>query len=98
VQLNSKREGGVHWKKAREHDPWPIKYYFSNNFMNPAGITGIAGIFFSPAFLFASHAYPETMAGLRYLGWWLYAGRLLSTCIELHFIASYLDMLAEKSD
>jgi hypothetical protein len=59
-------------------------------------MTGIAGIFFSPAFLYTSHFYPAALANISYIGWWLYAGRLISFFIELHFIRSYLDMLAEK--
>ena len=94
VQLSSKRDGGRHWKVARERDPWLIKYYFSNNFINPLGITGIAGLFGSPAFIYAEHFYPQLRARYFLLGWWLHAGRVVSTAIELYFVSSYLKQLA----
>ena len=97
VQLSSKRDGGTHWKAARERDPWLIKYYFSNNFFNPLGFTGIAGLFGSPAFIYAEHFYPQLTGSCYLLGWWLHAGRVISTAIELHFVGSYLTQLAGAS-
>ena len=73
------------------------QYFFKNNFRNPLGVSGIAGLFLSPAFLYAQHFFPQVADSqmLQCVGVWLHCGRAASACLELFFLGGYLQTLAE---
>ena len=92
TQLSSAMRDSGHWKHV-EARPVPsfCAAFFANNFVNPLGMWGIAGLFGAPLFLFVSKAWP---AALQYLypvppyaiGFTLLSGRAFCAIIELYFI------------
>ena len=92
--------GESHWKEmVSDRDPWIIRRYFSHNFKNLVGITGICGLFFSPIYLYATHVYPSAFHRFpecHWIGYWFMIGQGLSMLIQLYFILRYFAWIAER--
>lgn len=98
TQFAAVLDGGKHWKQQRAQDPWLIRFFFSNNFFNPLGVAGIAGLFFTPLawYLAATMGFSETWYGMTLLVW-LSLGRSLSLSIELYFIWNLVKVMLVPS-
>ena len=92
TQLHAAQKDGKHWKEARRNDPWFVRVFFANNFRNPLGTWGVAGLFCANLFLYGMH-YEEvhsTIPRFRLLLYTACAGRVLSMMVELRLCCDYL--------
>jgi len=97
TQVSAAMRGAGHWKDVRATDPPAlVTAYFANNFVNPVGALGIAGLFGSPLFLYCAAVWPAALGGsvAQGAGALLHVGRALSACIELFFVGDFFRMLA----
>jgi hypothetical protein len=98
TQVHSTSTNGLHWKEARQHDPWIVQQFFSNNFRNPIGCLGIYGLFAANLFIFGSY-HPILYNHIPYYNFFMYLallGRFLSLSIEMRFCYSYISFVLNE--
>lgn len=106
-----KKELG-HWKKKTNGEklPWIIQKYFENGFKNVLGGSGILSLFLTPLYIYVQKTigfkvlFQSTMFSFDdgiwydYLGFYLFAFRVFSCCIELYFISEYFIYALEEEE
>ena len=99
TQLSSAMRDSGNWKHV-EARPVPALCgaFFANNFVNPLGMWGIAGLFGAPLYLFLRTAWPAALQFLypvppSAIGWTLLSGRALCAVIELYFVSDFVRLL-----
>ena len=104
TQLSAAMRGAGHWKNVQAADPPAlVSAYFANNFRNPVGALGIAGLFGSPLALYCATMWPAAhgTCAMQSVSALLHLGRAISCCVELFFVGDFFRMLAlleESSD
>lgn len=93
---------GFSWKELDEKlQQRFVAYYFENGFLNPLGMTGICGLFFS-----SLYAYGYSFAGdymdqywwMQCVGYWLFMGQGISMYIQTYFIVNFFQLLLEVDE
>jgi CDP-alcohol phosphatidyltransferase len=87
----------VHWKAARARDPWLIRAFFQNNFVNVLGGLGMFGLFGANLLAYGSY-FPVIYNSIPYYNAVMalsFAGRLLAMFVELWLCCSSLSLLVE---
>ena len=100
IQFLQKTTKKSHWKQVAM--PKYLTFYFSNNFKNPVGISGICGLFFAPLCYYWQILHPiwfqDTTCAGYYLWWWLTLGCAVSVCGQSYFITTYLHCLLQQDN
>jgi phosphatidylglycerophosphate synthase len=88
----------MHWKEARQNDPWFVQLFFVNNFRNPLGALGVFGLFAANLFAYGAQ-FGLLVDSIPFFNLWMsiaFIGRGLSMFVELWLCKDYIFYVLEQ--
>jgi hypothetical protein len=88
----------MHWKEARQKDPWFVQLFFANNFRNPLGALGVFGLFAANLFAYGAQ-FDLLVDSIPFFNLWMsiaFIGRGLSMFVELWLCKDYVSYILEQ--
>jgi hypothetical protein len=98
TQVHASSSHSMHWKEARQNDPWFVQSFFADNFRNPLGALGIFGLFGANLFAYGSH-FDLIVESIPLFNLWMsiaFIGRGVAMLVELRFCKGYVSYILEQ--